>query len=135
MLTLSKPRLLIVGELGDLSLEPDAAHQSFHLVSRRDETGAKLITSNLNVAERGTVFSRLLHHGDVLTIRATATGSAPSGRAGLIKPPAGDGPPVGSASLRPVSGGANQPSTEIMNQKLGRSFMTQSRMAFDAASN
>ncbi|MFZ1183702.1 MAG: hypothetical protein WAO14_10075, partial [Pseudolabrys sp.] len=28
-------------------------------------------------------------------------------KSGLIKPPAGDGPPVGSASLRPATGGTN----------------------------
>ena len=43
---LSKPKLLIVDELGYLPLEPDAAHLFFQLVSRRYETGAMLITSN-----------------------------------------------------------------------------------------
>src|SRR3954452_784154 len=79
LLALSKPKLLIVDELGYLPLEPDAAHLFFQLVSRRYETGAMLITSNRSVAEWGMVFGdpvvataildRLLHHSHVLTIR------------------------------------------------------------------
>jgi hypothetical protein len=42
---------------------------------------------------------------------------APSGRSGLIKPPAGDGLPVGSASLHAVTGN-HQP---IMNPRRGSS--------------
>jgi len=51
LLALSKPKLLIVDELGYLPLEPDAAHLFFQLVSRRYEAGAMLITSNRSVAE------------------------------------------------------------------------------------
>jgi DNA replication protein DnaC len=117
LLALSKPKLLIVDELGYLPLEPDAAHLFFQLVSRRYETGAMLITSNRSVAEWGTVFAdpvvataildRLLHHSHVLTIRGDSYRLRAKRKSGLIKPPAADGPPVGSASLRPVSGGAN----------------------------
>src|SRR5262245_12304359 len=45
LLALSKPKLLIVHELGYLSVEPDAAHLFFQLVSQRCETGAMLITN------------------------------------------------------------------------------------------
>jgi DNA replication protein DnaC len=118
LLALSKPKLLIVDELGYLPLEPDAAHLFFQLVSRRYETGAMLITSNRSVAEWGTVFAdavvataildRLLHHSHVLTIRGDSYRLRAKRKSGLIKPPtAGDGPPVGSASLRPVTGGSN----------------------------
>ncbi|MCS3765657.1 DNA replication protein DnaC [Bradyrhizobium centrosematis] len=51
LLALSKPKLLIIDELGYLPLEPDAAHLFFQLVSRRYETGAMLITLNRSVAE------------------------------------------------------------------------------------
>ncbi|WP_049823706.1 ATP-binding protein [Bradyrhizobium sp. WSM2254] len=85
LLALTEPKLLIIDELGYLPLESDAAHLFFQLVSRRYETGATLITSNRSVAE---------------WVRAKR-------KSGLNKPPAADGPPVGSASLRPVSGGAN----------------------------
>jgi hypothetical protein len=117
LLALSKPKLLIVDELGYLPLEPDAAHLFFQLVSRRYETGAMLITSNRSVAEWGMVFAdpvvataildRLLHHSHVLTIRGDSFRLRAKRKSGLIKPPAGDGPPVGSASLRPATGGTN----------------------------
>ena len=117
LLGFSKAKLLIVDELGYLPLEPDAAHLFFQLVSRRYETGAMLITSNRSVAEWGTVFAdpvvataildRLLHHSHVLTIRGDSYRLRAKRKSGLIKaPPAGDGAPVGSASLRPVTGGA-----------------------------
>lgn len=122
LLPLAKPKLLIVDELGYLPLEPDAAHLFFQLVSRRYETGAMLITSNRSVAEWGTVFAdpvvataildRLLHHSHVLTIRGDSYRLRAKRKRGLIKAqPAGDGPPVGSASLRPVTGGNNHQTT------------------------
>ena len=90
----------------------------FQLVSRRYEVGAMLITSNRSVAEWGTVFAdavvstaildRLLHHSQVLTIRGDSYRLRAKRKSGLLKPPpAGDGPPVGSASLRSVTGGTN----------------------------
>ena len=77
-----------------------------------------LITSNRSVAEWGTVFAdpvvataildRLLHHSHVLTIRGDSYRLRAKRKSGLIQPPpAGDGPPVGSASLRPVTVGNN----------------------------
>jgi len=118
LLGYTKAKLLIVDELGYLPLEPDAAHLFFQLVSRRYETGAMLITSNRSVGEWGTVFAdpvvataildRLLHHSHVLTIRGDSYRLRAKRKSGLIKPPtAGDGPPVGSASLRPATGGAS----------------------------
>lgn len=118
LLGYTKAKLLIVDELGYLPLEPDAAHLFFQLVSRRYETGAMLITSNRSVAEWGTVFAdpvvataildRLLHHSHVLTIRGDSYRLRAKRKSGLIKttPAADDGPPVGSASLRPAIGGA-----------------------------
>ena len=110
LLALSKAKLLIVDELGYLPLEPDAAHLFFQLVSRRYEAGAMLITSNRSVAEWGTVFAdpvvataildRLLHHSHVLTIRGDSYRLRAKRKSGLIKASAGDGPSVGSASLR-----------------------------------
>ena len=69
-------------------------------------------------AEWGTVFAdpvvataildRLLHHSHVLTIRGDSYRLRAKRKSGLIKPPiADDGPPVGSASLRPATGGAS----------------------------
>jgi hypothetical protein len=44
---------------------------------------------------------------DVLTIRGDSYRLRAKRKSGLIKPPAGDGPPVGSASLRPITGETN----------------------------
>jgi DNA replication protein DnaC len=76
---LSKPKLLIIDELGYLPFEANAAHLFFQLVSRRYEKGAMLLTSNRSVGEWGSVFGdpvvataildRLLHHSTVVTIR------------------------------------------------------------------
>lgn len=112
LLALSKPKLLIVDELGYLPLEPDAAHLFFQLVSRRYETGAMLITSNRSVAEWGTVFAdpvvataildRLLHHSHVLTIRGDSYRLRAKRKSGLIKPPALIKFVSGLASIAPL---------------------------------
>lgn len=75
---LAKAKRLILDQLGYLPLEPDAAH----LVSRRLETCAILVTSNRSVAEPGTGFAdpvvttailcRLLHRRLPQTIRKLA---------------------------------------------------------------
>ena len=77
--TLSRPRPLVIDELGFLPFQLDAAHLFFQLVSRRYERGSILITSNRSVGEWGQVFGdpvvttaildRLLHHSTVITIR------------------------------------------------------------------
>jgi len=95
LVTLVKPKLLIIDELGYLPLEPDAAHLFFQLVSRRYERGAMLITSNRNVSEWGTVFGdpvvataildRLLHHSHVITIRGDSYRLKEKRRSGLLQ--------------------------------------------------
>ena len=91
----SKPKLLIVDELGYLPFEPDAAHLFFQLVSRRYERGAMLVTSNRAVGEWGSVFGdpvvataildRLLHHSHVITIRGDSYRLREKRRSGLLK--------------------------------------------------
>jgi len=91
----TKPRLLIVDELGYLPFEPNAAHLFFQLVSRRYERGSLLITSNRSVGQWGEVFGdpvvataildRLLHHSHVLTVRGDSYRLREKRRAGLIK--------------------------------------------------
>jgi DNA replication protein DnaC len=91
----TKPKLLIVDELGYLPFEPDAAHLFFQLVSRRYERGAMLVTSNRAVGEWGSVFGdavvataildRLLHHSHVLTIRGDSYRLREKRRSGLLK--------------------------------------------------
>jgi DNA replication protein DnaC len=95
LLSLSKPKLLIVDELGYLSLEPDTAHLFFQLVSRRYEKGAMLITSNRNISEWGGAFGdavvataildRLLHHSHVITIRDDSYHLRAKHRSGLLQ--------------------------------------------------
>ncbi|BCX81616.1 hypothetical protein MIT9_P1194 [Methylomarinovum caldicuralii] len=92
----SKPKLLIVDELGYLPFESQAAHLFFQLVSRRYERGSLLITSNRSVGEGGEVFGdavvataildRLLHHSHVITIRGESYRLREKRRAGLIRP-------------------------------------------------
>ncbi|WP_337786144.1 ATP-binding protein [Ramlibacter lithotrophicus] len=94
LLHFSKPKLLIVDELGYLPFEPNAAHLFFQLVSRRYEHGSMLVTSNRSVSEWGGVFGdpvvataildRLLHHSHVITIRGDSYRLRTKRRAGLV---------------------------------------------------
>lgn len=94
LLHFTKPKLLIIDELGYLPVEPDAAHVLFQLVSRRYERGSILLTSNRAVSEWGDVFGdpvvataildRLLHHSHVLTIRGESYRLKEKRRAGLL---------------------------------------------------
>lgn len=91
----TKPKLLIIDELGYLPFEPNAAHLFFQLVSRRYERGSTLVTSNRNVTEWGTVFGdnvvataildRLLHHSHVVTIRGDSYRLREKRRSGLLR--------------------------------------------------
>lgn len=91
----TKPRLLVIDELGYLPFEADAAHLFFQLVSRRYERGATLLTSNRSVAEWGSVFGdpvvataildRLLHHSHVVTIRGDSYRLKAKRKSGLLR--------------------------------------------------
>lgn len=91
----SKPKLLIIDELGYLPFDPKAAHLLFQLVSKRYEKGSTLVTSNRSVGEWGEVFGdsvvataildRLLHHSHVITIRGESYRLKEKRRSGLIK--------------------------------------------------
>lgn len=92
---LSRPKLMIIDELGYLPFEANAAHLFFQLVSRRYEKGAMLITSNRSVGEWGSVFGdpvvataildRLLHHSTVITIRGDSYRLREKRRSGLLQ--------------------------------------------------
>jgi DNA replication protein DnaC len=79
LLFYSKPKLLIIDELGYLPFERRSAHLFFQLVARRYERGSMLITTNQLVTQWGTVFGdevlaaaildRLLHHSHTLMIQ------------------------------------------------------------------
>lgn len=91
----SKPRLLIIDELGYLPFERRAAHLFFQLVNRRYEKGSLLVTTNQRVSEWGTVFGdevlataildRLLHHSHTLMITGESYRLREKRRSGLIR--------------------------------------------------
>ena len=81
--------LIIVDEVGYLPFEQDAANLFFQLVSSRYEHASLILTSNLPFSGWGGVFGdqavaaamidRVVHHADVLTLKAPATGYATAG--------------------------------------------------------
>jgi DNA replication protein DnaC len=107
----SKPKLLIIDELGYLPLEPQAGHLFFQLISRRYEQGSVLISSNRPVEEWDEVFGdqvvaaaildRLMHHSHVVTIRGDSYRLREKRRAGLFRPPAGGSSSSGIGGVPP----------------------------------
>jgi DNA replication protein DnaC len=96
----SKPRLLIIDELGYLPFERRSAHLFFQLVNRRYERGSLLVTTNQRVSEWGAVFGdevlataildRLLHHSHTLLITGESYRLREKRRSGLIRSPLAD---------------------------------------------
>jgi len=94
LLYFSKPKLLIVDELGYLPFERRAAHLMFQLVNRRYEKGSLMITSNQPVGAWGKVFGdtslataildRLLHHSHIITIKGESYRLREKRRAGIV---------------------------------------------------
>jgi len=96
----TKPKLLIIDELGYLPFERRSAHLFFQLVARRYERGSLLITTNQLVTQWGVVFGdevlaaaildRLLHHSHTLIIQGDSYRLKQKKKAGLLgrTPPA-----------------------------------------------
>lgn len=96
----TKPKLLIIDELGYLPFERRSAHLFFQLVARRYERGSLLITTNQLVTQWGGVFGdevlaaaildRLLHHSHTLMIQGDSYRLKQKKKAGLLgrTPPA-----------------------------------------------
>jgi DNA replication protein DnaC len=90
----SKPKLLIIDELGYLPFERRSAHLFFQLVARRYERGSMLITTNQVVTQWGAVFGddvlaaaildRLLHHSHTLMIQGESYRLKQKRKAGLL---------------------------------------------------
>lgn len=90
----TKPKLLIVDELGYLPFEKRSAHLFFQLVARRYEKGSMVITTNQLVTQWGGVFGdevlaaaildRLLHHSFTLMIQGESYRLKLKRRAGLL---------------------------------------------------
>ena len=91
----TKPKLLIIDELGYLPFERRAAHLFFQLVNRRYEKGGLLITTNQRVSEWGSVFGdevlataildRLLHHSHTLMITGESYRLREKRKSGLFR--------------------------------------------------
>lgn len=111
LLFFSKPKLLIIDELGYLPFERRSAHLFFQLVARRYERGSLLITTNQLVTQWGTVFGdevlaaaildRLLHHSHTLMIQGDSYRLKQKRKAGILGQ-ASPGPPSRGA----LAGGA-----------------------------
>ena len=90
----TKPKLLIIDELGYLPFERRSAHLFFQLVARRYERASLLITTNQIVTQWGGVFGdevlaaaildRLLHHSHTLMIQGESYRLKQKKKAGLL---------------------------------------------------
>jgi DNA replication protein DnaC len=94
MTLLVKPKLLILDEMGYLSLDPFAATCLFQLVSERYEKGSIILTSNKSYGDWGSIFAdnviasaildRLLHHSTTLNIKGESYRLKDKKKAGVI---------------------------------------------------
>jgi DNA replication protein DnaC len=97
MAALCRPKLLIIDEMGYLPFDRPAANFLFHLVSRRYERGAIILTSNKSFGAWGEIFSdpvlagaildRLLHHAVAINIRGESYRLKDKRKAGVFAPP------------------------------------------------
>jgi DNA replication protein DnaC len=93
----TKPKLLVIDELGYLPFERRSAHLFFQLVARRYERGSLLITTNQLVTQWGLVFGdevlaaaildRLLHHSHTVMIQGESFRLKQKRKAGLLGSP------------------------------------------------
>jgi DNA replication protein DnaC len=84
MAPLVKPKLLILDEMGYLTLDSFAATCPFQLVSERYEKGSIILTSNKSYGDWGSIFAdnviasaildRLLHHSTTINIKGESYG-------------------------------------------------------------
>ena len=90
------PRPLIVDEIGDLPIDPQAAMSFFQLISRCYERGPMTLTSNQSFRSWGDVFGdrmiasaildRILHHATTNSIRGDSYRLKDKLRSGVVKP-------------------------------------------------
>ena len=108
----TKPKLLIIDELGYLPFERRSAHLFFQLVARRYERGSLLITTNQVVTQWGTVFGddvlaaaildRLLHHSHTLMIQGESYRLRQKRRRACLDDPARSTVQLGSRGRSPA---------------------------------
>jgi len=90
----TKPKLLIIDEVGYLPLHGWEARMVFQVVSERYERGSIILTSNKSYGEWGEIFpdqvmaaailDRLLHHSTTVNIKGESYRLKEKKRAGLI---------------------------------------------------
>jgi DNA replication protein DnaC len=93
----SLPKLLIIDEIGDIPIDQHGAPLFFQLISRRDERGSIVLTSNQSFGQWGEVFGnaviataildRLLHHSVVINMKGESSRLREKQKAGLLKKP------------------------------------------------
>jgi DNA replication protein DnaC len=89
------PRLLISDEIGDLPMDRTRANVYFQLISRRDEKGPMILTSNQSFGAWGEVFGdrvlataildRVRHHAITINIRCHSYRLKEKLKAGLVR--------------------------------------------------
>jgi DNA replication protein DnaC len=94
MALLVKPKLLILDEIGYLSLDQFGATCLFELVSDRYERGSMILTSNKSYGDWGTIFAdnviasaildRLLHHSTTVNIKGESYRLKDKKKAGVL---------------------------------------------------
>lgn len=94
----TRPRLLVIDEIGYLPFDNLAAHLFFQVVNARYERGSMILTSNKSFGEWGelmgdpvlatAILDRLLHHSHIVNIRGNSYRLREKLRTGLYGAPA-----------------------------------------------
>jgi DNA replication protein DnaC len=101
--------LIVIDEVGYIPFEPEAANLFFQLVPSRYERASLIVTSNKPFAPWGEVFGddvvaaamidRLVHHADVVNLKATPTASRTASSAASPHPERGPFSPDSTGSF------------------------------------
>src|SRR5690348_6706179 len=104
------PKLLVIDELGYLSMSREEANLVFRLVSRRYERASLIITSNKSFIDWGEVFGdqvlataildRLLHHSSTINIKGESFRLKEKRRAGLLGQATGENSAAAAESMK-----------------------------------
>lgn len=96
LLQYTKPKLLIIDELGYQPMNAGVTQLMFQLISTRYERSSTMLTSNLAVSAWGNIFGdptgttaildRLLHHSEVIQIVGDSYRLLEKRREGILKP-------------------------------------------------
>jgi len=101
LLAYTRPRLLVIDEVGFLPLDRSQSSLFFQVICKRYEHGSIVLTSNKSYGEWAEIFSgdeviaaaildRLLHHSTTISIRGESYRLREKKKAGLIGTKGGD---------------------------------------------